>query len=59
MVFRFEIELIIKDSPSLKPFLSENFLVAYQKARKNILKVIKTSSIAKHTKVDIDIGGRA
>jgi hypothetical protein len=42
--FRFEIELIIKDSPSLKPFLSENFLVAYQKARKNILKVMKTSS---------------
>jgi len=42
--FRAEIELIIQDSPSLKPFLSEKFLVSYQKARKIILKLIKTSA---------------
>ncbi|MGK7890388.1 MAG: DUF29 domain-containing protein [Leptolyngbyaceae cyanobacterium] len=38
--FRAEIELLLKDSPSLKPFLSEAFLSSYQKARKNILKAI-------------------
>jgi hypothetical protein len=39
--FRSEIELILKDSPSLKPFLRETFMSAYQKARKNILKAIE------------------
>lgn len=38
--FRSEIELILKDSPSLKPFLTESFLASYQKARKNTLKAI-------------------
>jgi len=38
--FRSEIELILQDSPSLKYFLNENFLYAYQKARKNLLKVM-------------------
>jgi Domain of unknown function DUF29 len=38
--FRSEIELILQDSPSLKSFVSEAFLASYQKARKNILKVI-------------------
>ena len=42
--FRSEIELIIQDSPSLKPFLSEKFSVSYQKARKVILKAMKISS---------------
>ena len=42
--FRSEIELILKDSPSLKPFLSETFLASYQKARKNILKTIELPS---------------
>ncbi len=36
--FRLEIELILVDSPSLKPFLTECFLSSYQKARKNILR---------------------
>jgi hypothetical protein len=36
--FRSEIELILQDSPSLKPFLSTAFLASYQKARKNMLK---------------------
>lgn len=40
--FRSEIELILQDSPSLKPCLSEAFLASYQKARKNMLKVIDT-----------------
>jgi len=39
--FRSEIELILQDSPSLKSFVSEAFLAAYQKARKNILKAIE------------------
>jgi len=39
--FRSEIELILQDSPSLKPFLSEAFLSSYQKARKNILKTVE------------------
>lgn len=38
--FRSEIELILQDSPSLKPFLSNTFLSSYQKARKNMLKAI-------------------
>jgi hypothetical protein len=38
--FRSEIELILKDSPSLKHFLDENFTSAYQKARKSLLKVM-------------------
>jgi len=38
--FRSEIELILKDSPSLKQFLEENFTPAHQKARKNLLKVM-------------------
>lgn len=38
--FRSEIELILQDSPSLKRFLEENFPSAYQKARKNLLKVM-------------------
>ncbi|NJL48382.1 MAG: DUF29 domain-containing protein [Leptolyngbyaceae cyanobacterium SM2_5_2] len=42
--FRLEIDLILKDSPSLKPLLSEAFLSAYQKARKNMLKVIGVPS---------------
>ncbi len=42
--FRSEIELILKDSPSLKPFLSETFLASYQKARKNMLKAIELPS---------------
>ncbi len=42
--FRSEIELILQDSPSLKSFLSETFLLSYQKARKNMLKVIELSS---------------
>lgn len=37
--FRLEIDLLLQDSPSLKPFLRENFMAAYQKARKNLLKV--------------------
>ncbi|WP_416674371.1 DUF29 domain-containing protein [Egbenema bharatensis] len=39
--FRSEIELILKDSPSLQPFLSETFLSSYQKARKNLLRAIE------------------
>lgn len=39
--FRSEIELILQDSPSLKSFVNEAFLTAYQKARKNMLKVIE------------------
>lgn len=42
--FRAEIELIFKDSPSLKPFFREAFLASYQKARKNLLKVIDISA---------------
>jgi hypothetical protein len=42
--FRSEIELILKDSPSLKPFLSEAFLASYRKARKNLLKAIELPS---------------
>ncbi|MCU0547823.1 MAG: DUF29 domain-containing protein [Leptolyngbya sp. Prado105] len=42
--FRSEIELILEDSPSLKPFLSEIFLSCYQRARKNVLKVVELSS---------------
>jgi hypothetical protein len=38
--FRSEIELILKDSPSLNPFLHANFGSAYQKARKNLLTVM-------------------
>jgi hypothetical protein len=38
--FRSEIELILQDSPSLRSFVSEAFLPCYQKARKNMLKVI-------------------
>jgi hypothetical protein len=38
--FRSEIELILQDSPSLRSFLSESFLALYQKAGKNMLKVI-------------------
>lgn len=38
--FRSEIELILQDSPSLKPFASEAFLAVYQKSRKNMLKVL-------------------
>lgn len=38
--FRVEIELILQDSPSLKPFLSAAFLTSYQKARKNMLTAI-------------------
>ncbi len=37
--FRLEIELLLKDSPSLQPFLEENFTSAYQRARRNFLKV--------------------
>jgi Domain of unknown function DUF29 len=40
--FRSEIELILKDSPSLKPFLNENFAFAYEKARKSLLKVLQS-----------------
>ncbi|MGK7924771.1 MAG: DUF29 domain-containing protein [Spirulina sp.] len=40
--FRSEIELILQDSPSLKPFLSEIFLASLQKSRKNMLKVMDT-----------------
>ncbi|PZD75381.1 hypothetical protein C1752_00177 [Acaryochloris thomasi RCC1774] len=43
--FRLEIELILKDSPSLKPFLHENFLPCYQRARKNMLKVIPSDLV--------------
>jgi hypothetical protein len=42
--FRLEIELTLKDSPSLKPFLTECFSSSYQKARKNILKGAVPSS---------------
>lgn len=38
--FRSEIELILEDSPSLKHSLDENFISAYKKARKNLLKVM-------------------
>ena len=38
--FRLEIELILKDSPSLTPFLRETFLFSYRKARKNMLTAI-------------------
>jgi hypothetical protein len=38
--FRSEIELLLEDSPSLKHFLEESFLSAYQKSRKNLLKVM-------------------
>lgn len=38
--FRSEIELILRDSPSLKPFISERFLSVYQKARKSMVKAI-------------------
>jgi hypothetical protein len=44
--FRAEIELILNDSPSLKPFLSEKFLSCYQKSRENLLKVMELSSDA-------------
>lgn len=38
--FRSEIELILQDSPSLKPFIRERFLSVYQKARKSMVKAI-------------------
>ena len=38
--FRSEIELILKDSPSLRGLLKVNFTSAYEKARKNLLKVL-------------------
>lgn len=37
--FRSEIELLLKDSPSLGPFLEGKFVSAYQKAQKNLLKI--------------------
>jgi hypothetical protein len=37
--FRLEIELLLDDSPSLKPFPEANFTSAYQRARKNLLKL--------------------
>jgi hypothetical protein len=42
--FRSEIGLILKDSPSLRGLLDANFTSAYQKARKNLLKVIPQSA---------------
>jgi Domain of unknown function DUF29 len=42
--FRSDIALILQDSPSLKPFLSEAFLSCYQKAKTSILKVIELPS---------------
>lgn len=38
--FRSEIEFILQDSHSLKPFASEAFLAVYQKSRKIMLKVL-------------------
>lgn len=35
--FRLEIELILQDSPSLKNYLQEQFIGAYQKARRQFL----------------------
>ncbi|MCS7031813.1 MAG: DUF29 domain-containing protein [Gloeomargarita sp. SKYG116] len=35
--FRLEIELILEDSPSLKNYLQEQFIGAYQKARRRFL----------------------
>ncbi len=35
--FRLEIDLILKDSPSLKSFLNGNFFAAYRKGRRNFL----------------------
>lgn len=42
--FRLEIALLLKDSPSLKPFLEENFLSAYQKAQKNLLNLTPSTT---------------
>lgn len=42
--FRSEIELILQDSPSLQPFISDAFLASYEKARKNMLKAIDLPS---------------
>jgi hypothetical protein len=36
--FRSEIELILRDSPSLRPFLVDMFLPCYQKAKRNMLR---------------------
>jgi hypothetical protein len=44
--FRSEIELILKDSPSLIPFLTEIFVFSYQKARKNLLKVMSPLTVS-------------
>lgn len=41
---RIQLELILEDSPSLKPILEEVFLDCYQKARKVILKKYQLSS---------------
>jgi hypothetical protein len=38
--FRSEIDLILQASPSLKYYLNENFPMAYQRARKNLRKVV-------------------
>lgn len=38
--FRWEIASILQDSPSLQQFLRANFAIAYQKARKNLVKVV-------------------
>ncbi|MEN9226445.1 MAG: DUF29 domain-containing protein, partial [Thermostichus sp. DRC_bins_24] len=36
--FRLEIDLILKDSPSLNNFLKENFIMCCEKARRNLTK---------------------
>jgi hypothetical protein len=43
--FRSEIELILEDSPSLKLFLEEKFVSAYQRARKNLLKATPLTAV--------------
>jgi len=40
--FRSEIESILQDSPSIKPFLDRSFTSAYEKSRKNLLKVLQS-----------------
>lgn len=42
--FRSEIGLILKDSPSLRGLLDISFTSAYEKARKNLLKVMPKSA---------------